>query len=279
MENNNDDEEVIRQRMLEARNSLTEKLGVLEESVVGTVSETADVVKETVETVKDTVEETAETVKETVQEGVDTVRHWLDFSGHTRKHPWMMIAGAAGLGFILETILVGRRSTGVATAIGSTVAEAAVARPAASTSHHRTHHNGNGHSKRRGVTSAVSSTLGSLFGEFAPQVQKLKGMAVNSLLNLVKQSILKSIPQQMHATVTQMIEKASQKLIGESASDETSNNPGGVNPSERNDYDPKPSTPDFGRTTSPARRQGQAATGSGNGRQPEQNQGNSDNFS
>jgi len=269
---NNDDEEVIRQKMQEARNNLTEKLEVLEKSVVGTVSETADVVKETVETVKDTVEETAETVKETVQEGVDTVRHWLDFSGHTRHHPWLMIAGAAGFGFILETILVGRRGTGAAAAIGSTVSEAVAAKPAVSTSRHRAHHNGNGHSKRRGVASTVSSTIGSLFGDFAPQVQKLKAMAVNSLLSMVKQSILKAIPQQMHATINQMIDKASQKLVGEPTQGESSNAPSGTKQGERNDYNPGTGPTDFGRPMGQAR-QGQSASGSDNGRQPEKSPG------
>jgi ElaB/YqjD/DUF883 family membrane-anchored ribosome-binding protein len=253
MENNHDDEEVIRQKMQEARNSLTDKLEVLEESVVGTVSETADVVKETVETVKDTVEATAETVKETVQEGVDTVRHWLDFSGHTRQHPWLMMAGAAGFGFILETILVGRRPS----TIGAVADVAAtVARPvaAASQHHHRSHHNGNGHSKKRGVTSAITSTMSGLFGNFGPQVAKLKDMAINSLLQMVKQTVLKSIPQQMHQTVTEMIDTASRKLVGEPATDSGNTASGATQQGESNEYDPQRIPSEMGRPMGPTRR-------------------------
>src|SRR5262245_46061520 len=171
-----DNEEVaVRQKMEDAKNSLTEKLGVLEEKVVDTVekvsepvAETAEAVKETVETVKDTVEQTAEAVKETVVEGVETVRHWMDFSGHVQKHPWLMMAAGVGTGMCLEMVF------------GGSETERA---PSTSGGHHgRAHHHNGGVRKERSKTSGVSSWL----GQFEPEFNKLKSMALSALLGAVR---------------------------------------------------------------------------------------------
>ena len=236
---NHDDEELIRQKMLEARNSLTEKLETLEDSVVGTVSETADVVKETVATVKDAVEETTETVKEAVADGVDTVRHWLDFSGHVQDYPWLMMAGAAGVGFCLETM------------VSSGTSAAPAQKPATSTGHHRTHHNGNGHTREKRKIES-----GGWLSEFAPQLSKLKGMALGALASLVKETVLKAVPQQMQETVKEVIDSASRKLAGEAAPEGEPSFAGASQQGERNEYDPKRVGTEVGRPMGPTRRQG-----------------------
>jgi len=193
-----DNEEVaIRQKLDNAKGSLTGKLEILEEQVVETVQqvsepveETANAVKETVETVKDTVEETADAVKEGVQEGIQAVRHWLDFSGHVRKRPWLMMAGAMGAGVCLEMVL------------GSAVGGSA-------DSTKPTAHNGNQRTREKRASVASGP---SLLERFGPEVTKLKSMALGAVLGVVRDMIMKAVPQQLKEKVRTLMDSAQEKL-------------------------------------------------------------------
>jgi len=57
--------------MEETRASLTEKLGTLEQKVVGTVENATTVVTETVDAIKETVHETVATVQDGVKDSVE----------------------------------------------------------------------------------------------------------------------------------------------------------------------------------------------------------------
>jgi ElaB/YqjD/DUF883 family membrane-anchored ribosome-binding protein len=201
-----DNEEVeARQRLDNAKASLTEKLAVLEETVADTVekvsdpvAETAEAVKETVVTVKDTVEQTAEAVKDTVVEGMEAVRHWMDFSGHVQKYPWMMMAAGVGTGMCLEMVFGGSGETERA--------------PATSGGHHgRAHHHNGGVRKERAKSSGISSW----FGQFEPEVNKLKSMALSALLGAVRSMVVQAVPQKMQQGVQELFETASKKLGAE----------------------------------------------------------------
>jgi len=116
-----ENEDVIREQMEDTRTSLTEKLETLEQQVASTVhgatsdiAETVEAVKETVEKVKDTVQDTVTTVKEsvadtidsvkeTVHEGLTAVKGMLDIPALVDSHPWLMVGGAVGCGFVLGT--------------------------------------------------------------------------------------------------------------------------------------------------------------------------------
>jgi ElaB/YqjD/DUF883 family membrane-anchored ribosome-binding protein len=192
-----DDEVAIRQKMEAARDSLTEKLETLEDTMVDTVqqvaepvSETARAVKETVESVKESVEVTAEAVKETVQEGVQTVRHWFDVTGHVRKHPWLMMAGAVGAGMCMDLLL--RRP--------------APPMPAAPT------HNGHGRNRDKRA-SAWSGK--SWFAEFGPEIAKLKNLAMNALIGTVRHMVLQAAPQPLQNGLREIIDGVARKLGGE----------------------------------------------------------------
>jgi len=191
-----DNEEVaIRQKLDNAKGSLTGKLEILEEQVVETVQqvsepveETANAVKETVETVKDTVEETAEAVKETVKEGMQAVRHWLDFSDHVQKRPWLMVAGAMGAGMCLEMVL------GTANASNPDSGKAS--------------HNGHHRREKRVTSSAGPSWL----ERFGPEIGKLKSMALSALLGAVRQMIVQAVPQNFKEGVRTLIDNAQRKM-------------------------------------------------------------------
>jgi len=97
---NNDSPELIEKRMQETRNSLTEKVSILENQVMDTVQTATSAVQTTVDTVKDTVENVKATVEETVCSVKDTVRQTFDFSGHVREQPWAMVGGAVAAGWL-----------------------------------------------------------------------------------------------------------------------------------------------------------------------------------
>src|SRR5260370_30618637 len=86
--------EMIKQQMEETRESLSEKLGALEQHVLTTVHDTTDSVAATAGAVKDAVQGTVSSVKETVHDTVDTVKEAFDIKRQVERHPWAMMAGA-----------------------------------------------------------------------------------------------------------------------------------------------------------------------------------------
>jgi uncharacterized protein YjbJ (UPF0337 family) len=99
--------DVIRQRIDETRESLTDKLETLEGHVkeaVGAVTDTIETVKSTVEntveSVKSGVEGTVESVKTSLSDTVETVKETFDLGRQVDRHPWAavgcsLLAGAA----------------------------------------------------------------------------------------------------------------------------------------------------------------------------------------
>lgn len=205
------EEVVIRQKMEDAKNNLTDKLELLEETVVDTVgkvtepvAETAEAVKDTVVTVKESVEEAAEAVKETVQEGMDTVRHWMNFTRHVKRYPWLMMAGSVGAGMCLEMML---RSSSAAEPISSTPVQSGHGR-----SHH---HNGGTRAKRASESGGMMSWL----GQFGPEISKLKSLAISTILDSVRSMIVQAVPQQMQNGLRELIDNAARKLGAEPQSE------------------------------------------------------------
>ena len=83
-----DDElEVIRERMEETRSSLADKVDALENTIMGTVESATHSVAETVETVKEKVEGTVETVKEA-----------FNLRRHIERHPWLAMGVSVATG-------------------------------------------------------------------------------------------------------------------------------------------------------------------------------------
>jgi len=216
-----ENEELIRQQMEETRASITEKLETLETKVAddiqaatGSVADTVKAVQETVSTVKDSVEGGAEAVKEVVQEVVQTVKSWFDLKGQVEERPWLVMAGAAGVGFCLGNMLGGSSR--------STVSE--IVSAAASPSPTKTQHNGNGasHSRRRSeksITSSVMGTASSWLSDFSPQIAKLKGLAISTMLSSVRDIVMQSVPAQASGVLNEILDNVLQKLGGDKLPD------------------------------------------------------------
>lgn len=117
----NESPELIERQMEETRESLTEKVSLLEQQVTSKIQSATEAVGETVETVKSAVTETVDAVKGTVQQSVESVsegvREVLDVPRHVREHPWGMVGGATAAGFFTGLLLFGRRPTTTAPAM------------------------------------------------------------------------------------------------------------------------------------------------------------------
>jgi ElaB/YqjD/DUF883 family membrane-anchored ribosome-binding protein len=108
--------EVIERQMEQTRESLTDKVSLLEQKVVGQIQSATDAVQDTVEcvrsAVRDTVESVTGTVSHSVQSLSDGVKEVLDVRKHTRENPWAMVGGAAAAGFVTGLLVFRRESSG-----------------------------------------------------------------------------------------------------------------------------------------------------------------------
>jgi ElaB/YqjD/DUF883 family membrane-anchored ribosome-binding protein len=108
--------EVIERQMEQTRESLTEKVSLLEQKVVGQIQSATDAVQETVQCVRSAVQDTVQSVTGTVSHSVqsltDGVKEVLDIQKHTRENPWAMVGGAAAAGFVTGLLVFRRHSSG-----------------------------------------------------------------------------------------------------------------------------------------------------------------------
>jgi len=249
-------EDVILNEMEETRTSLAEKLETLESKVSETVSgattnvkETVEAVTDTVSTVKDTVRETVEetvnSVKESVQETVNSVKETVSDSVHAvqdffnvprqvDRHPWAMMAGSVGLGYVLGTYLGAPAHSGVFSNRRASPSSYAGPSKQAFVSGSGQSRGGNGHHREAessglasGMASAASSAmsgamaaapglLGTLFRQFEPEINRLKGMAIGMVMDNVRDMVLRSVPPHLTEPVNDLLNSVTEKVGGQS---------------------------------------------------------------
>jgi len=215
------EEKLIRRESEQTREALSEKLGALEQKVVDTVQEATSAVSDTVEAVKESVSDTiasvSDSVKDSVQttvsnmsdsvkDGVDAVKSWFDVEQHVRQHPWGALACSVGVGF-----LAGRMLGGSVAAPMQALATAAQNAPSGQG-------NGNGHGnhhrdKHRRSEPKPAAT--SWFGMLAPEIEKLKSLAIGTLLGTVREVVAQAIPGQIGEKIEKIIDSTTEKFGGE----------------------------------------------------------------
>jgi ElaB/YqjD/DUF883 family membrane-anchored ribosome-binding protein len=202
------EKEVIKQQMDQTRAALTEKLETLENQVIGTVHDTSSTVSNTVHNVGDTVRDTLHDVRATVNEVMASVRDALDVTRQIRRHPWLMMGGSVFAGYfggrVLESVETGRFP------------------PRASLSSQSEQFLPAGTEADRGSyeSPAVPSHSGSSFlealvGTFAPEIAKLKGMAVGAAVGLMRDKISEAVPPQFQQNLVDLMDRFTVKLGGE----------------------------------------------------------------
>jgi len=210
---NENDPEVIRQRMLENRTALTEKLEALEQqvlgvasSVTGTVESVKEGVQETVDAVRDSVTETVENVKETMQDTVSTVKDTFNLPLQVERHPWLMVAGSVGVGLLLGAFLRRRTVSNVGRLAGGVVRRFRGAREEVPQAREEPH-DGNGARKEEpeGVTDHLLGTVKEGIG-------RVKDLALGTLFGTVEKLLVQELPQTVEGYVKNFLDEASNKL-------------------------------------------------------------------
>lgn len=213
--------EVIRQQMEETRTALTEKLETLEQQVVTTVHGATSAVADTVEAVKEAVHDSVAMVKDSVEETVETVRETFDVSRQVERHPWTIMAGSVLLGYVAGSLLDRAEQERLRLIRQSQL----LAEP--------------DHARREGPrfdnagrfdftepaakpngthaatsTSAVSNLLGNVGTTFEKEIAEVKGLAIGTMIGLVRDLIVPSVPQQMRPDLNNVMNSITTKLGG-----------------------------------------------------------------
>jgi len=224
-----DEFEAIKQQMEARRSSLAEKLEALEsqvadsvQGVTSAVSNVKEVVQDTVESVKDSVE----SVKGSVQDTVGSVKESLDFERQFDNHPWLLMGGAFVLGFAAAQALPEMPALG---------------RSSRSNGRGRSGY-GNGSHRAEGLagTTSTPATAGvmsaasmpaapqaqhkpswfqSIAQSLAPEIDKLKGLAIGAALGLARDYVKKSVPPDLGNQLAGMFDDMTQKLGGQPVRD------------------------------------------------------------
>jgi ElaB/YqjD/DUF883 family membrane-anchored ribosome-binding protein len=204
------DAKVTREQMDETRASLSEKMETLEQHVVHTVQGATNSVQETVDNVKDAVHDTVENVKDT-----------LDLPLQVMRHPWGMVGGSVAIGYLGGYLLLRRGSDGGRADSGS---------PPAPSDRPRIIKPENGVAKRFRSANAVSATkpaqessqgpsapgwLSEANNQFGPEITRLKGLAIGTILSVARDLITQAAPEQMKGELAKVMDGITVKLGGD----------------------------------------------------------------
>jgi len=225
---------MIRQQMEAQRASLAEKIETLEEKIVRTVEGAREAVAETVQTVKDSVQSSVDTVKDTVQSSVETVRETFDLPQQVRRHPWAMFGGSVAFGFAAGWLLnraTGTHNQGSAWGYapasytgGGRYSDAPPTsgsrfrdemRPATSFTGAPSSGAGQSEARPAAAPPAGESWLDALSHTFAPEIQKVKGLAIGAAMGLVRDLVSQSVPDQLRPQLTELMNNVTSKMGGD----------------------------------------------------------------
>ena len=237
--------EVIREKMEDARTDLSDKLEMLEkqvrETVQGATSAVADSVQNatstvndtiqsvrdvvdsvkdsvqgTVDSVKDSVQGTVDSVKETMADTVEGVKQTFDLHRQVDHHPYLMVGGAVVVGYVAGRMLnvpQAARAVGrAAESFGPTVNR--FARSAASNLNSAASAVGSTAASMGGAAVATGGWISALESMFGPEIAKVKELAIGTLLGVVRDMAVKAAPETMVPQVREIIDGITTKLGG-----------------------------------------------------------------
>jgi len=203
-----DKQQAILNDMEETRSSLTEKLEALESQVAEKVQPVAEAVERVSEAAANIVEDVKETVHEVsdkVEETVKAVASAFDLREQFARRPWLAFGVAATTGCVLGTLLGGRSSS----------AQAASTTPAPP---RQKHGKGGGNGWHRAESHARTeheAEVQTQTGLFTEELQKLKGLAISSLMSVVRELAKRGLPEPIGCRVADEIDSLTSRLGGE----------------------------------------------------------------
>jgi len=236
----NQNEAILRQ-MEGTRASLTEKLEALENQIAGKVQAGANVVDRTTEAanqIVDTVKATVHEVKESVDRSMESVTSAFDLRKQTDKHPWVVVGLATAAGCVLGNIMGRRDVQTVGTQESVPTFKPVASRP----KHTKVPEGGNGHGTKK-------ASGHSDFWEqdwVRDQLTRLKGLALGTLLSVVRDMAKQSITGPLGERVAEEIENfttrvGAEPIRGQVLSFEESSGNEGTSAQQRSTTDVAPS--------------------------------------
>jgi len=232
-------------QMDESRESLAQKIEMLEDKVTETVqTATASVaeatasvletvqsatasVSETVDSVTNAVQGTVDNVRQSVEGTVDSVKSAFDLSRQVEEHPWLMMGGAVAVGVLGATLLGNSgtnanarprngkpsppdRSNGHVESFRDAPYQPSYATPAPASTFVPTV--STGETKQR---SESWSWLKHLTGTFGPEITKLEGLALGLAMGALRDVVVDAVPPGVRKEVQEVIDGFTEKLGGE----------------------------------------------------------------
>ncbi|MCE9561803.1 MAG: DUF883 C-terminal domain-containing protein [Planctomycetes bacterium] len=171
--------EQIEQEMQQTRESMTAKVSVLENQVVGSVQTAADTLTGTVDAVQSLMNAAPAAVSDTMQHAAaavsDKMKEMFDVSGHVQKNPWTAVSVSAGVGFIVGLLLFRDKATALPPAPAAAPAPSAA--PAAA--------------------STAPGLFNDLLGMLGQKVKRLAETALDSAAAAANQKVEETIPKLM----------------------------------------------------------------------------------
>jgi ElaB/YqjD/DUF883 family membrane-anchored ribosome-binding protein len=174
-----ENEDVIRRRMEQTRESLNEKLETLENKVTSSVAAVTD---------------TVASVKEKVHEGVESVKDAMDVPAHVERHPWLMLGGSVLCGYVLGDLLSRERQRGPQPAEPRMI-----------------YGNGRQQPPRQEAPKAGESWL----GPFESEIRHLKGLALGVTLGTVREMLTEQVPPHMAGQIRDIVDAITKKAGGD----------------------------------------------------------------
>jgi ElaB/YqjD/DUF883 family membrane-anchored ribosome-binding protein len=191
--------DVIRHQIEETRSHLTEKLETLEAEV----KETVQSARQTVESAKESVQETISSVKQKVETAKETVKRTFDIPYQVDRHPWAMLGLSAASGVVLGALLGGRPNTGrrVARRMSEASVEPTLRTEGGPAVESRLTHDGSG----------APGFMDKLTGQLGDEFEKVKDLAISTLVGVVSDVAKRSIPA-LGGAVEDMLVRATEQF-------------------------------------------------------------------
>jgi len=147
------------------------------------------------------VQNTVETVQESVSNTVANVKSFFDIAHHVERHPWMMFGGSMLVGYLGGWLLTPRHETPPATPPATPPTPPEQFRAPVAT-------------QPEPAEQAGESWLGKIGERIAPEVEKLKGLAVGTLFGVARDMISRLVPEALKEQVTDVINNFTTDLGG-----------------------------------------------------------------
>jgi gas vesicle protein len=185
----------------QTRNSLTEKIGMLEDQVRGTVENARD---------------TVENIKSSVEDSIENVKQNLSPTYQVEKHPWAMLGASVATGFVLGSWLAkSPRRTSSQEPPRSAYAPQYTAPSASSSRPYRaTDDFSEGDWRRRdGSDSSRRSNgvLGFLTDTFSDEIKMAKSLALAAVVSTVGNQVKRQFPK-FEEQIDLIVDSAAKKV-------------------------------------------------------------------